>query len=350
MINKAFLFFLVIILTLPFPFKAATLVASLPDILKPRMIAVDDDTIYITDQESLFVYSLSKFELVKRIGQKGKGPEEYVYTPYVQILKDKILLYDGFKFSLFEKKNNGRLIIEKKFSFPVFKINLAGGSYICHQFTFDEKVRRFTEITAYDQNFKKIKSLYKKESKIKPLERVIKEARFAAPIVTFQCWEDRIFLANGHKGFYIEIFDERGQSLKVIKKEYEKIKITESEKKRLIEDFKNRLNLRIQNRWEYFKKVAGDFDKMFPEYFPAMQSISVSNNKLYVRTYKRKKGNGNWKEEYVILDLKGNIVKKVFLPYAKTNLMSFKNGIFYYLEMKDYEDGEEWELHYEKIE
>ena len=88
MINKAFLFFLVVILTLPFPFKAATLVASLPDILKPRMIAVDDDTIYITDQESLFVYSLSKFELVKRIGQKGKGPEEYVYTPYVQILKD----------------------------------------------------------------------------------------------------------------------------------------------------------------------------------------------------------------------------------------------------------------------
>jgi hypothetical protein len=323
MINKAFLFFLVIIFIFPSLADAAKM-ASLPDILNPKMIAVDDDTIYITDQESLFVYSLSKFALVKRIGQKGKGPEEYVYTPYVQILKDKILLYDGYKFSLFEKDNNGRLIIEKKFSFPVFKINLAGGSYICHQFTFDEKVRRFTEITAYDQNFKKIKSLYKKESKIKPLESAIKEARFVAPILTFQCWEDRIFLANGHKGFYIEIFDERGQSLKVIKKDYEKIKINESEKKRLIEDFKNRLNLRIQNRWEYFKKVAGDFDKMFPEYFPAMQSLSVSDNKLYVKTYNRKKGNGNWKEEYVILDLKGNIVKKVFLPYVKNNLRSTK--------------------------
>jgi hypothetical protein len=349
MINKAFLFFLVIIFIFPSLADAAK-IASLPDILKPRMIAVDDDTIYITDQESLFVYSLSKFELVKRIGQKGKGPGEYVYTPYVQILKDKILLYDGFKFSLFEKKNNGRLIIEKKFSFPVFKINLAGGSYIRHQFTFDKKVRRFTEITAYDQNFKKIKPLYKKESKIKPLDVVIKEARFVAPIVTFQCWEDRIFLANGHKGFYIEIFDERGQSLTVIKKDYEKIRISEAEKKRLIEDFKNRLNLRIQNRWEYFKRVAGDFDKMFPEYFPAMQSLSVSDDKLYVKTYNRKGENGNWKEEYVILDLKGNIVKKVFLPYAKDDLMSFKNDFFYYLDMKEYEDGEEWELYYEKIE
>jgi hypothetical protein len=347
MIYKTFLFFLAIILIFPSPGDAARL-ASLPDILKPNMIAVDDDTIYITDQESLFVYSLSKFELVKRIGQKGKGPEEYVYTPYVQILKDSILLYTTFKFSLFEKKNKSRLIIEKKFSFPVLKINLAGGSYICHQFTFDEKNRRFSEIVAYDKNFKKINTLYKKESKIKPLDRVIKETRFVAPMVTFQCWEDRIFLANGHRGFYIEIFDERGQSLAVIKKDYEKIRITEADKKRLIEDFKNRLSLVKQNRWEYFKKVAGDFDKMFPEYFPAMQSFSVSDNKLYVKTYKRKNGNGNWKEEYVILDLKGNIVKKVFLPYAKTNLMTFKNGVFYYLERKEYEDSEEWELHMEQ--
>lgn len=349
MINKTFLFFLVIILIFPSPADAAKL-ASLPDILNPQMIAVDDEKLYITDQHSLFFYSLNKFELVRKIGQKGKGPNEYMYTPYVQILKDSILLYTTFKFSLFEKNGNGRSITERKFPFPVRKFNLAGGNYFIHQWTFDEKNRRFSEIIAYDKNFKKINTLYKKESKIKPLEHVIKETRFVDPIVTFQCWEDRIFVANGHKGFYIEIFDERGQSLTVIKKDYEKIRITEADKKRLIEDFKNKPYLKIQNRWEYFKKVAGDFDKMFPEYFPAMQSFSVSDNKLYVKTYKRKNGNGNWKEEYVILDLKGNIVKKVFLPYAKTNLMSFKNGVFYYLERKEYEDSEEWELHYEKIE
>lgn len=344
-----FLFFLGIIFIFPSLADAAK-IASLPDILNPKMIAVDDDTIYITDQESLFVYSLNKFELVRKIGEKGAGPDEYMYTPYVQILRDSFLLYTTFKFSLFKKNGHGPSIIEKRFPFPIRKFNLAGGNYFIHQWTFDENNRRFSEIIAYDQNFNKINTLYKKESKIKPLERTIKETRFVAPIVTFQCWEDRIFLANGHKGFYIEIFDERGQSLKVIKKEYEKIKITESDKKRLIEDFKNRLNLRIQNRWEYFKKVAGDFDKMFPGYFPAMQSLSVSDNKLYVKTYNRKGKNGNWKEEYVILDLKGNIVKKVFLPYAKDDLMSFKNDFFYYLDMKEYEDDEEWELYYEKIE
>lgn len=348
MINKTFLFFLVIILIFPSPADAAKL-ASLPDILNPQMIAVDDENVYITDQHSLFVYSLSKFELVRKIGQKGNGPNEYMYTPYVQILKDSIILYTTFKFSLFEKNGDGRSITEKKFPFPVQKFNLAGGNYFIHQWTFDEKNRRFSEIIAYDQNFKKINSLYKKESKIKSLERVIKETRFVDPIVTFQCWEDRIFMANGNKGFYIEIFDEKGQSLTVIKKEYEKIRITEADKKRLIEDFKNKPFLKIQNRWEYFKKIAVDVDKMFPEYFPAMQSFSVSDNKLYVRTYKRKEGDGNWKEEYVILDLKGNIVKKGFLPYGKTNLMSFKNGVFYYLERKEYEDNEEWELHMVQI-
>jgi hypothetical protein len=157
-------------------------------------------------------------------------------------------------------------------------------------------------------------------------------------------------VANGNKGFYIEIFDERGQSLTVIKKDYERIRISEADKEKLIEDFKNKPYLKTQNRWQYFKKIAGNFDKMFPGYFPAMKSLSVSDNKLYVKTYNRKEGNGNWKEEYVILDLKGNIVKKVFLPYAKNDLMSFKNDIFYYLDRKEYEDGEEWELYYEKIE
>jgi len=346
--TKTFLFFLVIILIFPSLADAAK-IASLPGILSPKMIAVDDDTIYITDQESLFVYSLNKFELVRKIGQKGEGPDEYMYTPSVQILRDSFLLYTNFKFSLFKKKDDGRSILEKRFPFPVQKFNLAGDNYFIHQWTSDEKNRRFSEIIAYDQNFKKINTLYTKESKIQSLESIIKETRIVGPIVTFQCWEDKIFVANGNKGFYIEIFNERGQLLTVIKKDYEKIRISEADKKRLIEDFKNKPYLKIQNRWQYFKKIAGNFDKMFPEYFPAMQSLSVSDNKLYVKTYNRKEGNGNWKEEYVILDLKGNIVKKVFLPYAKNNLMSFKNDIFYYLDSKEYEDGEEWELYIESI-
>jgi hypothetical protein len=145
--NKTFLFILVIILIFPSLTYAAK-IASLPDILSPKMIAVDDDTFYITDQESLFVYSLNKFELVRKIGQKGEGPDEYMYTPYVQILKDSFLLYTNFKFSLFKKNGDGRSIIEKRFPFPVRKFNLVGGNYFIHQWTFDEKNRRFYEIIA----------------------------------------------------------------------------------------------------------------------------------------------------------------------------------------------------------
>ena len=100
--------------------------------------------------------------------------------------------------------------------------------------------------------------------------------------------------------------------------------------------------------WETFKK-KNKF--LYPESFPAIRDFVISDNRIYVQTYKKQ----NNEEEYVIMDLKGNILKRVFLPNVqKPGFVERMMGIgikyysiqseklYYLFENKDAED---WELH-----
>ena len=53
-----------------FPDKAATL----PEVMKPQYMLVEDNRLYISEQSSIAMYSMENFKLVKRIGRKGEGP------------------------------------------------------------------------------------------------------------------------------------------------------------------------------------------------------------------------------------------------------------------------------------
>ncbi len=74
----------------------------------------------------------------------------------------------------------------------------------------------------------------------------------------------------------------------------------------------------------------------------------IDDNKIYVTTYK-KKGNDN---ELIILDIKGNILDKLFLPLKSTKVykqsgevdpITVCKGILY--ELIENEQTEMWELH-----
>jgi len=71
---------------------------------------------------------------------------------------------------------------------------------------------------------------------------------------------------------------------------------------------------------------------------PAINNFWVLDNAIYVKTYDITET----KEKYIIMDLKGNILKDVFLPKAPMELLTFANKAFYYLE--DSEAEECWAL------
>jgi hypothetical protein len=87
------------------------------------------------------------------------------------------------------------------------------------------------------------------------------------------------------------------------------------------------------------------------DYFPPIRDLTVTDDRIYVKTY-QKQGD---KDEFIIMDLKGETLKKAYFPAVKepglfNELMGrlakfykiYKNK-FYYLH--ENEEEEEWEVH-----
>ncbi|MGD2085254.1 MAG: hypothetical protein PVH61_03635 [Candidatus Aminicenantes bacterium] len=130
--------------------------------------------------------------------------------------------------------------------------------------------------------------------------------------------------------------------------------MTEADKKRYLDYFKT-------------SRVFGKaYDQMksrleFPSYFPALQTFAVADGKIYAVTYGKKNG----KTEVLVLDLKGKLLKTVFLPLHQrddelamtlenrvarqvtNSTFAIKNGKFY--QVLENQNEESWELHIHEI-
>ena len=309
----------------------AVKLGSLPDVQKPLRFTIDGDLLYIPDQNSLSVYSLKDFKLEQKIGGKGEGPAEFERTPSANIFKDEILLFSYMKFARFKK--DGTLLMEKRvFPSAVGNIYPLGDHYIISTWRFDAEGRGVIEINIVDQDLKTIKSLYshtkKKEySGGKSVVRIMDSSAF------FQCSPNNIFLVDPYKDFFIKVFDFSGQPVRVIEKDFPKIKIPENVKKKKLEDFLKPYSS------DHKKRIEKIFTFEFPEYFPSVQDFLVVGDTLYIKTYRTEED----REEYIILDTKGNLLKNVFLPEAQPGSWTFYGNKFYFL--KDNDEKEEWELH-----
>ena len=79
--------------------------------MAPVFITVDKTNIYISDQNSIFVFSLNELQLLRRFSQKGQGPGEFIAPPQIKSYPGGILAFIGTKFVWFTK--NGEIIKEK---------------------------------------------------------------------------------------------------------------------------------------------------------------------------------------------------------------------------------------------
>ena len=126
------------------------------------------------------------------------------------------------------------------------------------------------------------------------------------------------------------MYNQNGKPQYEIKKDYEKLKVTDKHKEIKTKEFREGPNGKYE---KYFNLV-------FPEHFPAFRRFWVSKGKIYVNTYA---GRGN-EEEVHILDLKGNLLKTALVPTAKYAVVY--DGTYFFL--KKNEDNE-WELHSKKL-
>jgi hypothetical protein len=288
---------------------------SFPDMVKPRELRMDDRYIYISDQCSVFIYDMTTFKLVKKLGNKGEGPQEFKYSPKITFTSDKLILNTTYKIIIYSK--DFKLIKEMNLPLSVNGNIPCGDNFILvHPRVIDNKEYRL--FTLYNNKIEKIKDLL-----ISPIDPEITEI-LIAPWTVCRTWNDKVFIAQPHKGFYIDVFNKNGEKLYQIEKNVEKIKSEEKHRKLDLEELLFSVGRRIFER----ARQRGVLKRPMREFLPPINNFWVLDDRIYVKTYDITET----KQKYIILDLKGNILKTVFLPKAFKEILTFNKNKFYYLE------------------
>lgn len=216
---------------LPLNAQRATLIGELA---QPGMIAVDDSQLYVADRYSIFIYSLKDYKLVKQFGRRGEGPGEFRTKPLFQVLDNELLISSSVKISYFSK--SGQLIREKRLPGILKPLEQVGKSFVAKKWDFkikDEDI--IVLVRLYDEQFRDIKGLLK-SAPVKMFDSN-KSVKLVAPKVKFICTNDRIYLTTEEECFCIKIYNERGEYISNIKRDYRRVKVTGQHKQKLKEAF-----------------------------------------------------------------------------------------------------------------
>ena len=299
---------------------------TFPDMVKPIELRMNGGYIYISDQNSIFVYDKNAFKLVKRLGKKGEGPEEFSAHPKITFTSDRLILFDGYKIVMYLK--NFKLVEEIKLRSFTDRANPIGNCFVLtNSKVVDEKEYRVFAL--YNSKMEKIRDLVTEPVDQNGFKFLL------GPWSRCRNWENKIFIAQPYKGFYINVFNEQGKALYHIEKKVKKVKSEGKHRKLFMEEILYFLGRR------HFERVRarGVYKKPMKEFLPPIKNFWVLDDRIYVKTYDIT----DKKEKYVIMDLDGNILRTLFLPIVHREILTFDKGKFYYL--KEIDEDEVWALH-----
>jgi len=329
--------FLLLVILLSFSVFAKK-VATFPGVRNPEQLYLDDNRIYFVDDASIYIYSLKDYSIIKKFGKRGEGPQEFKLsadqTPALLVCNDHLEICSAGRVSFFTKAGEFKQVLATIEGSIFQKI---GNSYVGWKRIYENKIR-YDLINLYDSNFKKIKEISRRESGIQPHKRKINPLTWF--VNTFQAYKDKIFIDG--REFTIFVFNENGDKLYEINLEKEKLKITDEAKEGILHFYKDESSY-WKVRWLRLKSWF-----VFTKFFPLIRNFQVVDDKIYITTFLDK----NEKSQFIVLDLKGKVLKKTFLPLLKESYFaiypySIKNNKLYQILFN--EDTEDWELHVEEI-
>ncbi len=313
-------------------------VAVLEEFGRPEGINIGNGYIYIHERTTVFIYNLKNYKFVNKFGKEGEGPGELKINPFgapmsVDPHNGKVYISSMAKLSIFSKTGE----YEKE-----YKVNATdtyypfGERYVCLSTTPKEETGQELVLALFlaDENLKKGKLIYKSDLEVGP------NFKWDFPITPFYPYMegDKLFVIAGIHGFAIDVFHQNGKKLYRIKRDYKRIKIPSYYEDKTLKWFETDPN--YKQFYEFFKTRI-----KIKDYYPPIYAMFVDNGKLYVLTNKLKKG----QRECIVMDLKGNEKKRIFLPIPELYGMDFrflfiiKNDYLYKLEENI--DDETWELY-----
>jgi hypothetical protein len=250
--------------------------------------------------------------------------------------KDHIIVNSAGRLSVFDRKGNF-ISMKKKDPFSGGKWFMpVGDLYVGYQFA-RGKVELFATVKVFNKELKTVKEIFRCQHFLKDRAFKMKKNFFeeAALSVLYRVYDNKIFIYKGGSNeFAIDVFDDKGEKLYTVKQDSEKIKLPSNFVKRVHAYFRIKFKYGLQAN---IKRCG------FPENYPAIHDFTVADQKIYAMTYKRE---GN-KNEVVIMDIKGNLLKRTMVPLVERNIERFfpfavHKGKIYQL-VED-EDSGNWEL------
>jgi len=309
-------------------------VVPFEELTKPTSITVTKDYIYVVEDMTVNVYNKKDFKFIKKFGRKGEGPGEFSGFVIIDELRDKIAVNTMKKISYYSK--DGKLLKEKPITKNAgFVMRPLGKNYLGLAVE-TENEKSYRSAVLFDSNFKKIKTIDRMENFLTKSGKIqlLKEQ------LIYVTKNNHGYVSTG-RSFYVRIIDENGELIKTIERDYKKVKFTDIDKQKILNEIKT--NPQSAPFFDMIKQRA-----VFPDYFPAIANLIVDNNYLYIMTFKRV----NDSYEFFIYDLKGRFITKTMVKFKYQTLMqpfpmSIYDGKLY--QMVDNEDEEVWELHINKI-
>jgi len=335
---KKIIFTIISMVFTGFVFAVDVEVVPLPDLINPDGIQADRYQLYITEQQSIYIYSLKDFRLIKRFGKSGEGPQEFKVSRFSEgkiyiHLKPEVLLVNSLKkISYFTKQGDFikeiRTVSGSRF-IPI-------GSGLAAYGTVMENKIAYRVVNLHGSDLKKIKELYREE--VGQMGKDINPLTLMKPLLF--CVSDGKLLIGGKDGV-IYIFDGNGNPLYTIRPQYEPVPFSGEQQRKFELDFKT--HPRFNSLYEVVKKQL-----KYPGYFPLMRYFLTADNKVYIRTYRDVQG----ESEFFIFTIEGKLLKRVMLPVKEKDALesypyTIQDGKFY--QLVENEQTEEWELHVEKI-
>ncbi len=325
----------------------AVKLADLPEVMKPESIQKYGDEIFVLEIsiKSILVYSAETFKLKLMLGSIGEGPGEFIYTPFLtKVAQDYVVLSSATKIIWYTRE--GKIIKEQVLPPGILVPSPIKDNFVIIKVDLDTKKREGVKsFHLVDAKYEPIKEFYRERHDANltlPGDTGSEEFKLLFHYLKFFIYDDKIFIANSQKGFVIDVFDAEANKLYSIdlNDKIERVKTNDRYKEMAMEGFR----LNYKDEYDRVKKSA----YTIYEYFPPIRQFMIDDNKIYVTTYKMK----GTDHELIILDIKGNILDKLFLPLMSEKIyrqsgevdpITVYKGILY--ELIENEETEMWELH-----
>lgn len=319
-----------------------TKLAIFPDLVNPQSIRMDQNQIYITDGARICIYSRENYFLSKLFGRPGESHEEFRPRSgtgmrlFVNVQTDDMIISSHERVSVFSKRGEFRKLLDapymadfvipfgNKFIVSAYYIHVGTGKSTQHLLLCDKKFDSYKEIAGSHLGGGSAKGFGGPDRKL--------HTDLVPEYFGFKVDKNLIYVGHSKKGFFFEVFDHEGKKLNKIDRDYEKQRVTA--------EFRTKRMKEIQKK-SFFQRYKDHVVIDEVEFFPAFSDFSVSGEKIFVYTYLEQQG----KQEIVILDLKGELLNRVFVPKADVSFIN--EGKYFYLDKN--EDGE-WELLLQELE